>query len=96
MLDQSPRFTLNDAERLARDHFGVAGRATALTSERDQNFLIEPARGDGVVLKIANAAENPAMLDAQRAVIEHLSRVSTLTPRIVTSRHADERAIATR
>jgi 4-aminobutyrate aminotransferase-like enzyme/Ser/Thr protein kinase RdoA (MazF antagonist) len=96
LLDQSPSFTLDDAERLARDHFGVAGRAIALTSERDQNFLIEPARGDGVVLKIANAAENPAMLDAQRAVIEHLSGASTLTPRFVTGHHADERATATR
>ncbi len=95
LLDQSPRFTLSDAERLARDHFGVAGRASALTSERDQNFLIEPAEGAGIVLKIANATEDPAMLDAQRAVIDHLARVSSLTPRLV-GQHPDEPAIAMR
>lgn len=96
MLEQSPRFTISDAERLARDHFGVAGRAAALTSERDQNFLIEPASGDAIVLKIANATEDPAMLDAQRAAIEHLARVTTLTPRIVGGHHEDEPAIAMR
>jgi 4-aminobutyrate aminotransferase-like enzyme/Ser/Thr protein kinase RdoA (MazF antagonist) len=96
LLDQSPRFTLSDAERLARDHFGVAGRATALASERDQNFLIEPVVGPGVVLKIANAAEDPAMLDAQRAVIEHLAKLTPLTPRIISSHDADEPAIAMR
>ena len=96
MLDQSPRFTLSDAERLARDHFGVAGRAGALTSERDQNFLIEPTVGAGIVLKIANAAEDPGMLDAQRAVIEHLATRTLLTPRIISSHDADESAIAMR
>jgi 4-aminobutyrate aminotransferase-like enzyme/Ser/Thr protein kinase RdoA (MazF antagonist) len=95
LLDQSPRFTLSDAERLARDHFGVAGQATALASERDQNFLIQPRGGDGIVLKIANAAEHPAMLEAQRAVIDHLARVSTLTPRLV-GHYRDEPALAMR
>lgn len=96
MLDHSPRFTLSDAERLARDHFGVAGRASALASERDQNFLIEPAVGPAIVLKIANAAENPAMLDAQRAVIEHLAKHTPLTPRIVSPHDTDEPAIVMR
>jgi len=95
LLDQSPRFTLSDAERLARDHFGVTGRASALTSERDQNFLIDAGAGQGIVLKIANAAEDPAMLDAQRAVIDHLARVSQLTPRLV-GQHSDEAAIVMR
>ena len=41
MLDRrTTPFDSNDAERIAREHFGVDGRATALTSERDQNFLI--------------------------------------------------------
>jgi 4-aminobutyrate aminotransferase-like enzyme/Ser/Thr protein kinase RdoA (MazF antagonist) len=95
LLDQSPRFTLSDAERLARDHFGVAGRASALPSERDQNFLIESGDGAGIVLKIANAVEDAAVLDAQRAVIDHLSRLSSLTPRLV-GHHSDEPAIAMR
>lgn len=83
MLDQSPHFELPDAERLARDHFRFAGRARALTSERDQNFMIESDAGDRLVLKIANAAEDRAMLDAQRAVLAHLASAGAPTPRVV-------------
>lgn len=81
MLDHTPRFTRDDAERLARDHFGLAGRASALPSERDQNFLITSDDG-ALVLKIANAAEAPEMLDAQRAVLEHLETTVVPTPRV--------------
>src|SRR5262249_30527406 len=35
-----PRFTVSDAARLATS-FGIHGTARELTSERDQNFLIE-------------------------------------------------------
>ena len=94
MLEQSPRFTLSDAERLARDHFGVAGRASVLPSERDQNFLITPDAGLPIVLKIANAAEDPTILDAQRAVIEHLAKSMTITPRASTHYEWDQQSVA--
>lgn len=84
VLDQSPRFELDDAERLAREHFRFTGRARALTSERDQNFMIESG-DDRLVLKIANAAEDRAMLDAQRAVLAHLAAPNARTPRVVAS-----------
>ena len=85
MLDASPRFGLSDAERLAADLFGVTGRATTLPSERDQNFLITPADASAsrIVLKIANAEENAAMLEAQQAALEHLAARTALTARPV-------------
>jgi len=75
------RFGVADAERVAVS-FGVRGRARELTSERDQNFLIE---GDGqrIVLKIANAGEDRAFLDAQHAVLQHLATRVEVTPRVV-------------
>jgi len=74
------RFVASDAERLAA-RFGVRGRARELTSERDQNFLIE---GDGqIVLKIANAGEDRAFLEAQQAVLRHLATRTSVTPRVV-------------
>jgi 4-aminobutyrate aminotransferase-like enzyme/Ser/Thr protein kinase RdoA (MazF antagonist) len=75
------RFAIADAERAAVS-FGVRGRARELTSERDQNFLIE---GDGrrIVLKIANAGEDRAFLDAQHAVLRHLATRVEVTPRLV-------------
>ncbi|MEO6210724.1 MAG: hypothetical protein ABIQ10_11420, partial [Gemmatimonadaceae bacterium] len=73
MLDSCPRFTLLDAERMAREHFGATGGATLLTSERDQNFRIEAADGSRFVLKIANAREERAMLEAQQAALSHIA-----------------------
>ncbi len=82
MLADAPRLSPNDAERLAREHFGIDGRATELTSERDQNFLIV-ATGRRVVLKIANASEDRAILDAQQRALAHLTPKLATTPRVV-------------
>ena len=83
MLDHAPRFAPADAERLARDSFGRPGRARELTSERDQNFEITDAEGGRFVVKIANALEMPAMLDAQQRVLTHLAGHGTPTPRVI-------------
>ncbi len=82
MLDQTPQFSLAAAERLAREQFGAGGRATALTSERDQNFLIERPDGNRIVLKIANAAEDRALLEAQQAALSHVAARVGITPRV--------------
>ena len=73
LLAQSPQFGLAAAERIARETFGVDGRASALTSERDQNFLIRGTDGTRLILKIANAAEDKALIDAQQRAITHLA-----------------------
>ena len=83
MLDQAPRFDTTHAEQLAREHFSFAGTATALTSERVQNFLIEGAAGSRIVLKIANAGESREMLDAQQDVLAHVAPTLTTTPRVL-------------
>ncbi|MEO8878764.1 MAG: aminotransferase class III-fold pyridoxal phosphate-dependent enzyme [Gemmatimonadaceae bacterium] len=86
MLDSCPRFTLLDAERLAREHFcadGAEVRATLLTSERDQNFCIETGSGSRFVLKIANAREDRAMLEAQQAALAHVASNVDVTPRVL-------------
>ncbi|MGH7620417.1 MAG: phosphotransferase, partial [Gemmatimonadaceae bacterium] len=85
MLDQSPRFGLTAAERLAREHFGIDGRASALTSERYQNFLIRGSDGARVVLKVANAAEERSMLEAQQRAITHLAARLDSTPRVLST-----------
>src|SRR5436190_23091172 len=82
MLHDAPRFSPSDAERIARERFGIDGRASPLTSERDQNFLIDAA-GRRFVVKIANAAEDRAMLDAQQRALAHLAAKIETTPRVV-------------
>ena len=69
----APSFDAESAAGIAAEHFGVQGTARQLASERDQNFLITNSGGEKFVLKIANALEDRALLDAQNAVLKHLA-----------------------
>jgi len=89
MLEHSPSFDVRDAERVAREHFGADGRATALTSERDQNFRIETASGARIVLKIANAREDRAMLEAQQQALMHVAEHVDVTPRVIRAKSGE-------
>jgi 4-aminobutyrate aminotransferase-like enzyme/aminoglycoside phosphotransferase (APT) family kinase protein len=70
-----PRFTADDAARIAAQLFGVTGRASELGSERDQAFLL----GNGV-LKISNRGEDEAVLDFEEAAIAHVAAVDPELP----------------
>ena len=85
LLGQRPQFGLAAAERLATEVFGVDGRASALTSERDQNFLIHGKEGTRLVLKIANAAEEKVLIEAQQRAITHLAQRLDITPRVLST-----------
>jgi 4-aminobutyrate aminotransferase-like enzyme/Ser/Thr protein kinase RdoA (MazF antagonist) len=74
LLADAPTLDSNTAQRLAADLYGLHAAATPLTSERDQNFLLETPEGKRFVLKIANAREDRAMLEAQNAVLAHINR----------------------
>ncbi len=64
---------------MAAELFGVAGGATDLGSERDQTFLVADGTG-GAIVKIANLAEDPAVLELEAAAIEHALRVDPELP----------------
>ncbi|MDQ6830986.1 MAG: phosphotransferase, partial [Gemmatimonadota bacterium] len=83
MLNHTPSFDSTAASRLARELYGVDANAVALPSERDQNFLLIPASGEGMVLKIANALESAAMIAAQQRALQHLATRLMLTPIVV-------------
>ena len=83
LLAHSPAFSVPDAERIARDLCGVDATASPLTSERDQNFLLRAGRGESFVLKIANALEDPAFLEAQRQAMAVVSERTALCPRVL-------------
>ena len=56
VLDAAPpALTPDDAERVAREHFGRETSAQLLVSERDQNFRLTDASGAAWVLKVSNA-----------------------------------------
>jgi len=79
-MSSIPSLSLTDAADLAERVFGLVGRVTALPSDRDQNGLIETAGGASYVLKIANAQESSAMLEAELAAMQHLAPLE-LCPR---------------
>lgn len=85
LQSETPSFTEADADRLAVARFGVAGSAKLLTSERDQNFHLRGADGREYVLKIANVAEEAAVIAFQTAVLEHIATADAAlpTPRVV-------------
>ena len=82
-----PAFGVREAEAVAERCFGVRGRATALEGERDANFRIRAEDGDRL-LKIANGAEEDALLDFQGAALEHLAACDPAlpVPRVVRTR----------
>lgn len=83
LLEESPRFDLAAAMRLARDLYGLVVTASPLPSERDQNFLVTSAAGERFVLKIANRSEDRAMLEAQNAAMDHVSGRVPFCPRVI-------------
>ena len=88
MLDHAPTLDTASAARIALDLYGLKATATPLTSERDQNFLLETDKGRAV-LKIANALEAPAMIEAQQRALTHLALTLDIVPRVIFTRDGD-------
>jgi len=85
-----------DAGRLARELYGLDAVAAPLPSERDQNFLLTVKTSDAAgrhagryVLKIANATEDRAMLEAQNAAMAHVARGVALCPHALPTRSGE-------
>lgn len=85
LLVHTPAFDVDSAREIAEETFGITATARALPSERDQNFLLTNDAGEKFVLKIANALESRALLEAQNAMLEHLAKQVAFTPRVLPS-----------
>ncbi|MDN4639890.1 aminotransferase family protein [Agreia sp. PsM10] len=68
-----PALTLDEAQRIAREKFGIVGVASELGSQQDANYLLIDERGERAVLKIANPAFSRLELEAQDAATRHLA-----------------------
>ena len=71
MLKTTPDFSLDAAAALLKEHYGLAGRLSPLSSERDQNFKVETTAGT-FILKIVNAGEPEVESDFQTALLAHI------------------------
>jgi Ser/Thr protein kinase RdoA (MazF antagonist) len=79
----TPQFTAAEAEQLALREYALAATASALPSERDQNFLLATAAGERFVLKFAKGDEARAVLEFQNAM---LAWVAERAPRLAVPR----------
>ena len=70
IVQHAPGFSIEDAEKIAADLFGVDGQCDKLPSERDQNFRLKTKDNHDFVLKIANTLESFAALELQNQVME--------------------------
>jgi Ser/Thr protein kinase RdoA (MazF antagonist) len=73
-LESIPSFTAAEALAIANQSYGLAGAASILPSERDQNFLITGSGARKYVLKIANLHDPPELLDFQNQAMRHVER----------------------
>lgn len=68
-----PAVSPAEAEVLARQHWGIAGRASPLAGERDRNFVLEEAGGRRFVLKVSTAGETAERLDMHHALVQQVT-----------------------
>jgi Ser/Thr protein kinase RdoA (MazF antagonist) len=80
MEEPAPAFSKAQAEEIAQRAFGIRATAHPLASERDQNFHLRAEDGSEWVLKIANPAEDPGILDMQTRALLHIARVDPTLP----------------
>ena len=77
---RSPSFSIKQVKDTAGNLYGLAGNLLPLASERDQNFLITTDAGEQFVIKIANRAEDPAIIDLQLRALAHIALVDPQLP----------------
>jgi len=75
-----PELSPEAAERIAAEWFGIAASARPLGSERDQNLRLRGRDGRDYVLKIANPAEDPAVIDLQTRALLHVAACDPTLP----------------
>jgi Ser/Thr protein kinase RdoA (MazF antagonist) len=73
--EPAPAFSTAQTEEIARRVFDLRASAQPLASERDQNFHLRAEDGSEWVLKVANPAEDPSILDMQTRALLHIAQV---------------------
>lgn len=80
LVAQPPDYTIEQVKKIANKLYGLTGSLTPLDSERDQNFRIKADTGEQFVIKIANSAEDPAIIDMQVKALDHIAAIDPKLP----------------
>lgn len=65
--------SVQDAQALVRRHYALDARASTLSGERDQNFLVRSADNSVYVLKISHPEEDMDTVRFQNAALAHVA-----------------------
>jgi Ser/Thr protein kinase RdoA (MazF antagonist) len=92
VVNTTPQFTITEAQRLAQEIYGLSAAASALPSERDQNFALRCVTGERFVLKIAKSDEEPAVLELQNALLRHAAERAPhlVLPRVIATSEGED------
>jgi Ser/Thr protein kinase RdoA (MazF antagonist) len=71
-----PKVSVDAAEAIAREHWGIDARAQPIRGERDRNFHLRTNDGREFLLKIANPAEDAAFRHMQIDALCHVARTA--------------------
>jgi len=74
------RLPVEEATELAWRQFRIEGSLTRLPTEQDDTFRIDAADRRRYVIKVAGPAEDPAALDLQIRVMQHVGRIDRRVP----------------
>ena len=69
-IEHAPQLTASAAAAAALELYGLHATASALPSERDQNFKLSLPDGAAFVLKVANLQEVHPLLDAENSAMQ--------------------------
>jgi 4-aminobutyrate aminotransferase-like enzyme/Ser/Thr protein kinase RdoA (MazF antagonist) len=75
-----PHFTAEHAREAASRLFAVAGTASPLVGERDQNFRVTAADKTSFVLKISSLGDSANVIDMQTKAMLHIARTAPELP----------------
>ncbi len=70
----------DQAERIAREKYGLTGRAEWLWGEKDSNYRLTLADGTAYLLKVLNPAENPAVTSMHSQALLHVEAADPAIP----------------
>ena len=76
----APVLAKSDAERLAREIYGLSAAARALPGEYDDNFLLEASDSRRFVLKVMHPVREEAFVDMQCQALRHLAERAPQLP----------------
>ena len=87
-----PSFSAADAERLARDLYGIATKAKEFYSERDRVFHLRADDGREHVLKLVHPDEDEATLDFQIQALNWIAREdpALALPRVIRNKNGGQ------